>query len=54
VFGPGDYQFIPSPYACISKGKTPFIIADGLNMWDVTSGFPEQYLTTVDWDAEEE
>ncbi|KAL8736884.1 MAG: hypothetical protein Q9181_002224 [Wetmoreana brouardii] len=27
---------IPSLHACIAKGETPFIIGDGLNMWDVT------------------
>lgn len=36
IFGPGDPQMIPSLYACITKGETPFIIGDGLNMWDVT------------------
>jgi sterol-4alpha-carboxylate 3-dehydrogenase (decarboxylating) len=49
VFGPGEYQFNPSLYACISKGETPFIIGDGLNLWDVTCGFPDQYLTTIEW-----
>ena len=39
LFGPGDCQFIPSLYACIAKGETPFIVGDGLNMWDVTYGF---------------
>ncbi|KAL8952408.1 MAG: hypothetical protein Q9222_001685 [Ikaeria aurantiellina] len=36
VFGPGDRQIIPSLYACIAKGETPFTIGDGLNMWDLT------------------
>lgn len=36
IFGPGDYQLIPSIYACIAKGETPFIIGDGKNLWDVT------------------
>ena len=36
LFGIGDYQLIPSVHACIAKGETPFIIGDGLNMWDVT------------------
>ncbi|KAL8656002.1 MAG: hypothetical protein Q9210_000538 [Variospora velana] len=36
VFGPGDPQMIPSLYACIAKGETPFIIGEGLNMWDLT------------------
>lgn len=36
VFGPGDPQLIPSLHACIAKGETPFVIGDGLNMWDVT------------------
>ncbi|KAL9603531.1 MAG: hypothetical protein Q9179_002148 [Wetmoreana sp. 5 TL-2023] len=36
VFGPGDYQTIPLLHGCIAKGETPFVIGDGLNMWDVT------------------
>lgn len=36
LFGPGDYQLIPSVHACIAKGETPFIIGDGENLWDVT------------------
>ncbi|KAL8808296.1 MAG: hypothetical protein Q9182_000116 [Xanthomendoza sp. 2 TL-2023] len=36
VFGPGDRQMIPSLHACIAKGETPFIIGNGLNLWDVT------------------
>ncbi|KAI4169256.1 MAG: hypothetical protein LQ343_005844 [Gyalolechia ehrenbergii] len=36
IFGPGDPQLIPSLHACIAKGETPFVIGDGLNMWDVT------------------
>lgn len=36
LFGPGDYQLIPSVHACITKGETPFIIGDGENLWDVT------------------
>ena len=36
VFGPRDNQTIPSIHACIAKGETPFIIGDGLNLWDVT------------------
>ncbi|KAL8843505.1 MAG: hypothetical protein Q9170_000009 [Blastenia crenularia] len=36
VFGPGDPQMIPSLHKCIAKGETPFVIGDGLNMWDVT------------------
>lgn len=39
--GPGDYQLIPSIHACISKGETPFVIGEGLNLWDVT------YVTNV-------
>ncbi|KAL8857269.1 MAG: hypothetical protein Q9178_006195 [Gyalolechia marmorata] len=27
---------IPALHACIEKGETPFIIGNGLNMWDVT------------------
>ena len=36
IFGPGDPQLIPSLHECIQKGETPFVIGDGLNMWDVT------------------
>ena len=36
LFGPGDYQLIPSVHACIAKGETPFIVGDGENLWDVT------------------
>lgn len=36
LFGPGDCQLVPSVHHCIAKGETPFIIGDGLNMWDVT------------------
>lgn len=36
LFGPGDYQLIPSIHACIAKGETPFVIGDGENLWDVT------------------
>ncbi|KAL8912455.1 MAG: hypothetical protein Q9171_002548 [Xanthocarpia ochracea] len=36
IFGPGDRQMIPALRACIEKGETPFIIGNGLNMWDVT------------------
>lgn len=41
IIGPGDYQLIPSIYACIAKGESPFVIGDGLNLWDVT------YVTNV-------
>lgn len=34
--GPGDYQLIPAIHACIAKHETPFIIGDGLNLWDIT------------------
>lgn len=34
--GPGDYQLVPAIHACIAKYETPFIIGDGLNLWDVT------------------
>ncbi|CAG7958854.1 unnamed protein product [Penicillium nalgiovense] len=34
--GPGDYQLVPSIHACIAKGETPFLIGNGLNLWDVT------------------
>lgn len=36
IFGPGDYQLIPSVHACIAKGETPFLVGDGENLWDVT------------------
>ncbi|KAL8675734.1 MAG: hypothetical protein Q9186_007643, partial [Xanthomendoza sp. 1 TL-2023] len=36
VFGPGDRQLIPSLHACIAKRETPFIIGNGLNLWDIT------------------
>lgn len=36
LFGPGDYQLVPAIHACISKHETPFIIGDGLNLWDFT------------------
>lgn len=39
--GPGDYQLIPTVHACIAKGETPYVIGDGLNLWDVT------YVTNV-------
>ena len=34
--GPGDNQLVPPIHACIAKGETPFIIGNGLNLWDVT------------------
>lgn len=36
LFGPGDYQLVPSIHHCIVKGETPFIIGSGENLWDVT------------------
>ena len=36
LFGPEDYQLIPSIHACIAKGEIPFIIGSGFNLWDVT------------------
>lgn len=39
--GPGDYQLVPAIHACIEKWETPFVIGDGLNLWDVT------YVTNV-------
>lgn len=36
IFGPDDYQLIPSVHACIAKHETPFIIGTGTNLWDVT------------------
>ncbi|CAI7586886.1 unnamed protein product [Penicillium glandicola] len=34
--GPGDYQLVPSIHACIAKYETPFLIGNGLNLWDIT------------------
>ena len=34
--GPGDYQLVPSIFACIAKYETPFIIGDAYNLWDIT------------------
>ncbi|KAJ5294342.1 hypothetical protein N7508_009163 [Penicillium antarcticum] len=34
--GPGDCQLLPPIHACISKYETPFLIGDGLNLWDIT------------------
>ncbi|KAJ6044043.1 uncharacterized protein N7446_002240 [Penicillium canescens] len=34
--GPGDCQLIPPIHACIAKYETPFLIGDGLNLWDIT------------------
>ena len=39
--GPGDPQLLPPIHACIAKGETPFVIGDGLNLWDVT------YVTNI-------
>ena len=36
LFGPEDYQLIPSIQACIAKNEIPYIIGDGFNLWDVT------------------
>jgi sterol-4alpha-carboxylate 3-dehydrogenase (decarboxylating) len=36
LFGPGDYQLIPTIHNCISKNETPFIIGTGLNLFDFT------------------
>ncbi|MCJ1441740.1 MAG: erg26, C-3 sterol dehydrogenase [Stictis urceolatum] len=36
IFGPEDCQLLPSIHACIAKRETPFIIGDGLNLWDIT------------------
>ncbi|KAI4152788.1 MAG: hypothetical protein LQ340_002709 [Diploschistes diacapsis] len=36
LFGPDDYQLIPSVHACIAKHEMPYIIGDGLNFWDIT------------------
>ena len=36
VFGPGDRQLIPALYACIEKHETPFVVGNGLNLWDIT------------------
>jgi len=34
--GPGDCQLVPAIHACIAKHETPFLIGDGLNLWDIT------------------
>ena len=34
--GEGDNQLMPSIHACIAKRETPYIIGDGLNLWDLT------------------
>ncbi|KAL4973886.1 hypothetical protein BDW66DRAFT_141134 [Aspergillus desertorum] len=39
--GPGDCQLVPAIHACIAKGETPFVIGDGLNLWDIS------YVTNV-------
>lgn len=36
LFGEGDHQLVPSVHACIAKWETPFVIGDGLNLWDAT------------------
>lgn len=39
--GPGDYQLVPAIHACIAKFETPWILGDGMNLWDVT------YVTNI-------
>jgi sterol-4alpha-carboxylate 3-dehydrogenase (decarboxylating) len=34
IFGEGDHQLIPPIHACIEKRETPFIIGEGMNLWD--------------------
>lgn len=36
LFGPNDYQLIPSIHACLRKGETPFVVGTGENLWDIT------------------
>jgi sterol-4alpha-carboxylate 3-dehydrogenase (decarboxylating) len=36
ICGEGDNQLVPSIHACIAKWETPYIIGDGINLWDVT------------------
>jgi sterol-4alpha-carboxylate 3-dehydrogenase (decarboxylating) len=36
LFGPDDYQLIPSIHSCIAKKESPWVIGNGLNLWDVT------------------
>ena len=36
LIGPGDPQLVPSIYACIAKGETPYQIGDGTNLWNVS------------------
>jgi sterol-4alpha-carboxylate 3-dehydrogenase (decarboxylating) len=39
--GPGDYQLVPAIHACIAKFETPWVLGDGMNLWDVT------YVTNI-------
>lgn len=50
LFGPGDYQLVPAIHACISKHETPFIIGDGLNLWDFThvSNIADAHILAVE------
>lgn len=41
LFGPDDYQLIPSIHSCIAKRETPSVIGSGQNLWDGT------YVTNV-------
>lgn len=34
LFGPGDYNLIPTVHGCIENGETPFVIGSGLNLYD--------------------
>jgi sterol-4alpha-carboxylate 3-dehydrogenase (decarboxylating) len=34
IFGEDDTQLIPSIHACIASGETPYVIGDGMNLWD--------------------
>ena len=41
IFGPGDPHCVPTIHQCITKGETPFIIGDAVNLYDFT------YITNV-------
>jgi sterol-4alpha-carboxylate 3-dehydrogenase (decarboxylating) len=36
LFGKGDMQLLPPIHACLAKQETPWVVGDGINLWDVT------------------
>ena len=35
IYGEGDHQLVPSIVSCIiDKNESPFLVGDGMNMWD--------------------